>query len=413
MKILTVDIGTGTQDIYLYDSRLDMENGFKLVVPSPTMMVRRRIQDATRRRQALLLSGVIMGGGPNAWAAEDHLRAGLPLYATPEAARTFNDDLQAVRQMGVTVVSEDEAARLPGEVLRLELRDFDFPAIARALEVFGVSLDDLDAMAVAVFDHGDSPPGYSDRQFRFDYLDERIRGHNRLSAFAYPASQVPEIMTRLRAVVASAAGVDAPLVVMDTAPAAVLGACFDPRVAARPRKLIANVGNFHTLAFRLGPTGIEGVFEHHTGLIDLPRLEALLRLLADGSLKHADVFGDMGHGALIYAAEPLPLSEGGFDVAVTGPRRNLFKQTAVSGPPSVVRGRQAEGGQRSSVSGPLLLDSSLPLPLIPYFAVPFGDMMIAGCFGLLAAVADVLPELGEPLRLCLFGPGGGTPPWEI
>jgi len=40
-------------------------------------------------------------------------------------------------------------------------------------------------------------------------------------------------------------------------------------------------------------------------------------------------------------------------------------------------------------------------------------MMIAGCFGLLAAVADVLPELGEPLRLCLFGPGGGTPPWEI
>jgi len=184
-------------------------------------------------------------------------------------------------------------------------------------------------------------------------------------------------------------------------------------VAARPRKLIANVGNFHTLAFRLGPTGIEGVFEHHTGLIDLPRLEALLRLLADGSLKHADVFGDMGHGALIYAAEPLPLSEGGFDVAVTGPRRNLFKQTAVSGPPSVVRGRQAEGGQRSSVSGPLLLDSSLPLPLIPYFAVPFGDMMIAGCFGLLAAVADVLPELGEPLRLSLFGPGGGTPPWEI
>ena len=30
MKILTVDVGTGTQDIYLYDSRLDLENGFKL-----------------------------------------------------------------------------------------------------------------------------------------------------------------------------------------------------------------------------------------------------------------------------------------------------------------------------------------------------------------------------------------------
>jgi uncharacterized protein (DUF1786 family) len=407
MKILTVDIGTGTQDIFLYDSRLDLENGFKLVVPSPTMMVRRRIHDATRSGLPVLLTGVIMGGGPSAWAAEDHVKAGLPLYATPEAARTFNDDLEAVREMGVAILSEDEAARMFPDVLRIELRDFDFSAIARVLQVFGVSLDDLDAVAVAVFDHGDSPPGYSDRQFRFDYLDERIRGQNRLSAFAWRASEIPAIMTRLRAVAACAGDVDAPLVVMDTAPAAVLGATFDPRLAARPRKLIANVGNFHTLAFRLGPGGIEGVFEHHTGLIDLPRLEALLRSLADGSLKHADVFGDMGHGALIYADEPLPLGGGDFDVAVTGPRRNLFKATADSG-------RQTTGGQQSAVGGPLLPDSLTPSPLIPYFAVPFGDMMIAGCFGLLAATADLLPELGEPVRASLSGAGGsGTPPWEI
>ena len=32
MKILTVDVGTGTQDIFLYDSNLHIENGFKLVV---------------------------------------------------------------------------------------------------------------------------------------------------------------------------------------------------------------------------------------------------------------------------------------------------------------------------------------------------------------------------------------------
>lgn len=33
--------------------------------------------------------------------------------------------------------------------------------------------------------------------------------------------------------------------------------------------------------------------------------------------------------------------------------------------------------------------------LRPYFAVPFGDMMIAGCFGLLAATAEVMPNLAE------------------
>ena len=87
-------------------------------------------------------------------------------------------------------------------------------------------------------------------------------------------------MTRLQAVVDSANGFDAPLVVMDTAPAAVLGATLDPNVAARDRVMVANVGNFHTLAFRLGPSGSEGVFEHHTGLLDLPKLENLLQSLA-------------------------------------------------------------------------------------------------------------------------------------
>ncbi|MGW8252015.1 MAG: DUF1786 family protein, partial [Anaerolineales bacterium] len=139
------------------------------------------------------------------------------MYATPDAARSFNDDLEAVREMGIQILSEDEARRLPADVLRLELRDFDFHAIARSLGEFGVALDDLAAVAVAVFDHGNAPPDISDRQFRFDYLDERIRAENRLSAFAYPAGEVPEIMTRLQAVVASAEGVDAPLVVMDTA----------------------------------------------------------------------------------------------------------------------------------------------------------------------------------------------------
>ena len=382
MKILTVDIGTGTQDIFLYDSRLDLENGFKLVVPSPTMIIHQRIRQATQRGQPILLHGLTMGGGPSQWAAEAHLRAGLPVYATPAAARSFNDDLEKVAQMGIRLVSEDEAHRLPADVLPLRLCDFDFAAIRASLEPFGVSLDDLDALAVAVFDHGDAPPEVSDRQFRFDYLRRRLRADNRLSTFAFRAEDTPAEMTRLQAVVASATGIDTPLLVMDSAPAAVLGATFDPTVALPPRKLIANLGNFHTLAFRLGPQGVEGIFEHHTGLLDQPALEQLLRHLADGTLEHAEVFGHHGHGALIASPEPLPLGEGSFDVAVTGPRRGLFTL-----PPR-------PGGLR------------------PYLAVPFGDMMIAGCFGLLAAVADKMPELAEPIRASLSGSGQGTAPWD-
>jgi uncharacterized protein (DUF1786 family) len=390
MRILSVDVGTGTQDIYLYDSRVDVENGFKLVVPSPTMMVHRQIKAATQRGEALALTGVTMGGGPSHWAARDHAKAGYPVYATPAAARTFDDDLDNVESQGIKVVSEDEIAALGDSVTHVALRDFDFEGIARSFGEFGVSLDELDAVAVAVFDHGAAPPEVSDRQFRFDYLDEYIKAKNRLSAFAFKSDEIPPIMTRLQAVVDSALrrgsgqapAFDCPLVVMDTAPAAVLGATLDPTVRAQERVLIANVGNFHTLAFRLGLTGIEAVFEHHTGLLNLLQLETLIRTLADGSLTHEEVFGHHGHGALIYEREPLPLGSGEFDVVVTGPRRSMFQQS-----------------ERT---------------LRPYFPAPFGDMMIAGCFGLLAAVADVLPEFKDEINASLQGSGGsGTPPWEI
>jgi hypothetical protein len=47
----------------------------------------------------------------------------------------------------------------------------------------------------------------------------------------------------------------------------------------------------------------------------------------------------------------------------------------------------------------------------PYFAVPYGDMMIAGCFGLLRAFADVYPEHRATILDSLGGAPRGAP-WE-
>ncbi len=378
MQVLAVDVGTGTQDIFLLQTGLGLENGLKLVMPSPTMIVRRRIREATRAGRAILLTGVTMGGGPSHWAAEEHVRAGYRLYATPDAARSFNDDLEWVqREMGVVLVGADEAVRLP-DAVHIELSDLDYPAIARAFQAFGADLRPA-AVGVAVFDHGAAPPQESDRQFRFDYLEAVIRSRNQLSAFAYRAEAIPPAMTRMQAVARSAGRVDAPVMVMDTAPAAVLGATLDRVVADRRRALIANVGNFHVTAFRLGPDAVEGVLEHHTGLLTTERLDHLLRKLADGSLTHQEVFDDMGHGARVWQAEPYPLDRGAFDVAVTGPRRSLM--------------------QRSG--------------LRTYFAVPYGDMMLAGCFGLLRAMVEVLPEVSEPVAAALAGDGADSAPWDV
>jgi uncharacterized protein (DUF1786 family) len=393
MKILAVDIGTGTQDIFLYDSDLDVENGFKLVLPSPTMMIHRRVKQAIARREPLLFSGHQMGGGPSAWAIEEAVRAGLPVYMTPSAATTLNDEPDKVEALGIKIISPEEAHGLSSFVNRLELKDFDFDLLSKTFLDYGVALSDLAAIAVAVFDHGNAPPGVSDRQFRFDYLDERIRTKNSLSSFAFPSTEIPAIMTRLQSVADSAGELPCPLLVMDTAPAAILGAGLDPVVATRKRKVICNVGNFHTLAFRLGQDGVEGIFEHHTGEIDLLKLETLLYRLADGSLKHQDVFDDMGHGALVYSQDPFEFGRDDFDVVVTGPRRSMFRFGA--------------GGPETELHGP-------PSPVLrPYFASPFGDMMIAGCFGLLAATADILPELADTIHGSLQERRGrGVAPWD-
>ena len=380
MRILTVDVGTGTQDIFLYDSCLDLENGLKLVVPSPTLTINRRMKQATASGKDVVLTGVTMGGGPSDWATTAHIRAGHKVYATPDAARSFNDDLDFLqREMGLTVVGEEEAALLiaGNHVVDIELKDFDLPAIVASLAAFGYHLD-VDAIGVAVFDHGNAPPGISDRQFRFDYLNQRLQLCNQLSTFAFRADEVPPIMTRMQSVLQNYQG-DVPLLVTDTAPAAIAGAMLDPLVQSRHRVLIANVGNYHTLACRVNKSGeIEGMFEHHTGELDRNRMDDLLSALADSSITHEDVFGDMGHGALLYSSAPLPLrTNGEWGVAITGPRRKLMC------------------GSRHR----------------PYFAVPYGDMMLTGCFGILRLMADVMPEF-QPIILESLKGKTGAMPWD-
>src|SRR3990172_7780209 len=136
MRILAIDMGAGTQDILLFDSSGPVENSVKMVMPSATKIAEGRIRRATAEGLPVVLTGVIQGGGPCHWALEDHLRAGLPAFATPEAATTFDDDLDAVRAMGIALVGEDEAAKTPGA--HIELRDLDLDAIGAALRAFDV-----------------------------------------------------------------------------------------------------------------------------------------------------------------------------------------------------------------------------------------------------------------------------------
>jgi uncharacterized protein (DUF1786 family) len=331
MRILAVDAGTGTQDILLFDSSGPPESSLKLIMPSATQIAARRIRQATGEGRAVVLTGVTMGGGPCHWALDEHLKAGLKAYATPDAARTFDDDLDVVQSMGVIIVSEDEARHFD-DARHIEMADLDLAAIRRALASFEVD-GDFDGLALACLDHGAAPPGYSDRLFRFDHLRRVVEGRNDLRAFAYLPDELPAYLTRARAM---------------------LG-CVDTEVP------IVFLGNMHALAFHLRGTQIYSLFEHHTSLLNSEQIESLSERLVAGTLRHEDVFGSHGHGVFYTRAEK-PSNPRPF-VAVTGPQRAKLRGSALE----------------------------------PYFAVPHGDMMLSGCFGLVWAFAEKHPQQREEI----------------
>jgi uncharacterized protein (DUF1786 family) len=364
MRILAVDVGTGTQDILVFDTSGPVENCVKMVMPSATSIAAGRIRKATAAGEPVVLTGHIQGGGPCHWALEDHLRAGLPAAATPEAATTFDDDLDNVKAMGVRLVSEDEARREQG--VSLFLHDLDLDAIGKALAAFGVDAR-FDGYAVGCLDHGASPPGYSDRLFRFDHLRSVVERGNDLNSFAYYPAELPAYLTRARAVVAGLPkGV--PAVFLDTGPAAALGALQDPTVASQREQLVLNLGNMHALAFLLDGTRVISLYEHHTGEMSDEQIEDFTLRLVDASLTQEDVFNSKGHG-VFYAGEPRESGATPF-LAVTGPQRGRLKQAA---------------------------------RLQPYFAAPHGDMMLSGCFGMIEAFAYLHPEARSEIEKALKG----------
>ena len=361
VRILAVDVGTGTQDILLFDSSNLVENCVKMVMPSPTAQLAARIARATARGQSILLTGVTMGGGPSKRALSRHTEVGLAAYATVEAALTFHDDLEVVKGMGVTVIAPDEVPPLPNlEVI--ELKDLNLTAIRQALDAFGVD-SRFDAIAVAVLDHGFAPPGVSNRLFRFDHLRHLMAERNELMAFAYLAPELPDHLTRMKAV-AKSIDSDVPVLLLDTGVAAALGALQDSGVSQHDDLVTVNLGNAHAIAFHLHGSSIEGLFEHHTRLLDAASLDSMITGLVRGTLTNDDVYESGGHGAVVIGRH-----QGKPFVAITGPRQEVMAGSSLK----------------------------------PHRAVPHGDTMLAGCYGLVSACALRMDAWREEICHALAG----------
>jgi len=317
---------------------MEIENCPKFVLPSPALQIGRRIEDLRMQQKNIYLHGRNMGGGVTRFIRA-HQKAGLKVAASESAAYTMADDLTRVTAMDIELTDS-----CPDDYIPVRLTDFDELWWRNFLAA--AELPWPDSIAACAQDHG-FHPGESNRMGRFklwrSFLEE---GEGRPETLVYDTS--PEMLTRLADLQEDIDGGP----VADTGAAAVLGALFVDEIEKESHQhgvTLVNIGNSHLIAFLLYGGRIHGVYEQHTGCVNGEKLWADLEQFRCGCLTFEQVFEEKGHGCLTMK---LPREAGG------------FRPTYVLGP------------QRGKLNG---FDVSFP--------APGGDMMLAGCFGLIKGLS--------------------------
>jgi uncharacterized protein (DUF1786 family) len=125
-----------------------------------------------------------------------------------------------------------------------------------------------------------------------------------------------------------------------------------------------NLGNSHTIAFHLHGNSIEGFFEHHTGILDAPALDSIITRLVRGTLTNDEIYHAGGHGVVVIGKDRRKPF-----VVTTGPRHDVIAGSSLK----------------------------------PHRAVPHGDTMLAGCYGLVGVCALRMDAWREEIERALAG----------
>lgn len=336
---LFLDIGSGTQDVLYYRDDVELENCSKFVLPSPAKMIAKRIMELTDAKRDIYMFGSNMGGGFFG-AMKKHLDAGLHVAIHPEAAYALNDDPKRVAAIGVTICDSCPTGYVP-----IELCDYNAGWWSAYLGMAG--LPNPDEVIVAAQDHG-VHEDEGNRIGRFRMWNDLLTRHEG-NPYSLLYRKPTAALTRLATIQKATGGG----CVADSASAAVLGALYVPEVAQRSWRTgvtVVNVGNSHISAFLVYQEKIYGVYEHHTGMLSKEELIHDLKEFRRGWLTDEMVRDSGGHGCM-YLELP-DQAEGFFPAYLLGPKRSILDGQGV-------------------------------------MIAPGGDMMLAGCFGLLKASKNI------------------------
>lgn len=328
--VLCLDIGEETQKAILARPGKICPNWPAFVLPSQASLVAQRICELTLLKRGIWLHGDNMGGSFRD-AARAHIGAGLPLYATEKAAKSLHFNLEIVRRMGIQI-----AELCPPQCVPLHLCDYN-PEFWRAI-LRHASLPLPHMILAAVQDHGQEEG--SAQESRSRHWQKLLLKDPDPVNWIYESA--PASMQRLKGLQASTGGP-----VADTGAAAILGAICDDMFfdrCCREGVTFVNAGNRHILAALVYKGKVFGIYEHHSDkrevkilLEDLDQFRK--RWLPDEKVHStgglASIFGE----AMEEAGDWKP-------TFILGPKRKMLK----------------ECGQ---------------------FFAPYGNMLFAGCYGLL------------------------------
>ena len=315
MRILAIDVGTGTQDIMIYNTEKELENSIKLVLPSPHLFISQQIREL---ENDIYFEGEIMGGGKIKKSILEHMEKGYNVVMEPVCAKTIRDDLEQVKSYGIEIADESKDY---SDYTKIKMGDINITKLSEFLLGYDLEFD-FDKITIAVQDHGFNE-NIGDRDFRFEKIREKISEPISPLEFGF-TDNLPEYYTRMNAVrrIVKNEGIDEVPMLMDTKFASIAGMCFDEIVEKLESYIVIDIGNGHTTAASIENGKIQGVFEHHTSSLTGESLERYLKRLAEGTITNEEVYNDHGHGA--HVLNPISKIE---KVIVSGPKREFIEKT--------------------------------------------------------------------------------------
>ncbi len=344
-RYLMIDIGAGTLDVLYFDDSDGLH--YKSVARSPVLYL---AEKAAKLHGNILVTGVEMGGGPITEGLRRKAKT-AEVVMSASSARTLSHDVEKIKSWGISVVDDQEAEVLKGDgkYTHLPIADIEADRLEMIVRGFGVPFA-FDVVGACAQDHGMPPAGVSHLDYRHSFFKEHLDRNPHPGSLLFRSDEIPSTFNRLRSLAASASLLPADeIYVMDSGMAAILGASADVAALEKERILVLDVATSHTVGAALDHGEIASQFEYHTRDIDLPKLETLLKDMANGSIDHERILKEGGHGA--YVRKPF-----GFDraevIIATGPKRRLLEK------------------------------SRLPISL----GAPFGDNMMTGNVGLVEAL---------------------------